>query len=137
MVSPLSNASWAKLAAEFITAKDRPDLLQPFVNTVLAQGWSGPGGELEDGKLQARAEPFDLDHIPREVLCLTVGADTQDDRIEASVLGWTKTRECLILGHFVIWGSFTDSETWNEFDDLLKKDGSTPIAVNWKSTPLW
>jgi phage terminase large subunit GpA-like protein len=121
LVSPLANASWAKLATEFLTGKDHPDLLQPFMSTVLAQGWSGPGGDLEEGKLQARAEAFDLDHIPKEVLVATIGADVQEYRIEASVLGWTKMGECLILGHFVIWGSFTDSGTWAEFDDKLRR----------------
>ena len=132
LVSPLSNASWAKLAAEFLVAKNAPDLLQPFCNTVLAQGWSGPGGDLQEDKLQARAEPFGLDAIPKEVLCLTVGADTQDDRIEASVLGWRKTGECLILGHFVIWGAFTDGETWNEFDELLKSRWKHPYGGELK-----
>jgi phage terminase large subunit GpA-like protein len=109
-----------------LSAKDHPDLLQPFLNTVLAEGWSGPGGDLQEDKLQARAEPFDLEHIPAEVLATTVGADVQDDRIEASVLAWTKTGECLILGHFVIWGSFADSETWAEFDELLKSKWRHP-----------
>jgi phage terminase large subunit GpA-like protein len=132
LVSPLLNASWAKLAAEFITAKDQPDLLQPFVNTVLAQGWSGPGGELREDTLAARAETFDLENIVPEILACTIGADLQDDRIEAAVLGWTKTGECLILGHFVIWGSFTDSGTWNEFDELLKSRWRHPFGGELK-----
>jgi phage terminase large subunit GpA-like protein len=126
LVSPLSNASWAKLAQEFLSAKDHPDLLQPFLNTVLAEGWSGPGGDLQEDKLQARAEGFDLEHIPPEALCLTVGADVQDDRIEASLLAWTKTGECLILAHFITWGSFADSETWAAFDELLKSQWLHP-----------
>jgi phage terminase large subunit GpA-like protein len=132
LVSPLSNASWAKLAAEFTAAKDHPDLLQPFVNTVLAQGWSGPGGDLQEDKLQARAEAFDIEHIPQEVLCLTIGSDVQDDRIEASVLGWTKTGECLILSHHIVWGSFADSETWAEFDELLRSKWRHPFGGQLK-----
>ena len=128
LVSPLVNASWAKLAAEFLVAKDNPDLLQPFVNTALAEGWSGPGGDLQEDKLAARAEPFDLDRIPRELLAGTLGADVQDDRIEASVLLWTKTGECLIGGHFIVWGSFTDSGTWQEFDELLKSRWKHPYG---------
>jgi phage terminase large subunit GpA-like protein len=133
LVSLLSNASWAKLAAEFLAAKDHPDLLQPFCNTVLAEGWSGPGGDLQEDKLQARAEPFSLDKIPPEVLSLTVGSDVQDDRIEASVLGWTKTGECLILSHQIIWGSFADAETWHEFDDgILKSRWQHPYGGRLK-----
>ncbi|MEN3232552.1 phage terminase large subunit family protein [Methylobacterium ajmalii] len=39
LVSPLPNAAWHKLVAEFLAAKDDPDLLKPFVNTILAEGW--------------------------------------------------------------------------------------------------
>lgn len=39
LVSLLANASWSKLASEFVVAKDDPAELQTFVNTVLAQGW--------------------------------------------------------------------------------------------------
>jgi phage terminase large subunit GpA-like protein len=132
LVSPLSNASWTKLAAEFLAAKDHPDLLQPFINTCLAQGWSGPGGDLREDTLQARAESFGLSDIPPEVLCLTVGADLQDDRVEASVLGWTKTGECLILSHHIVWGSFADSETWAEFDELLRSKWQHPFGGQLK-----
>lgn len=132
LVSLLANASWEKLAAEFIAARDDPEQLQPFVNTVLAQGWRGPGGEIDETSLQARAEDFDLNAIPEEVLAITIGADTQDDRIEASVLGWTRTNECLVLGHFVIWGAFTDDGTWAEFDELLRTRWRHPFGGQLK-----
>jgi phage terminase large subunit GpA-like protein len=126
LVSPLMNASWSKLAAEFLAAKDHPELLQVFINTALAEPWSGPGGDLQEDRLQSRAEEYSLENIPAEVLCCTLGADLQDDRVEASVLGWTRSGECLILGHFIVWGSFADSETWAEFDELLKSKWRHP-----------
>ncbi len=132
LVSLLANASWSRLAAEFVAAKDDPERLQPFVNTVLAEGWRGPGGELDEATLQSRAEPFDLNHMPSEVLAVTVGADVQDDRIEASVLGWTRASECLILGHFIVWGSFTEAATWDEFDELLRTKWRHPFGGQLK-----
>ena len=42
LVSLLTNASWARLAAEFLAAKEDPAELQVFSNTILAQGWSTP-----------------------------------------------------------------------------------------------
>jgi hypothetical protein len=72
LVSLLANASWAKLAAEFIAAKDDPAELQTFVNTILAQGWREAGEEVDDATLMMRAEPFGLNHIPSEVLLITV-----------------------------------------------------------------
>ena len=104
LISLLPNASWGKLAQEFLNAKDDPAELQVFTNTVLAQGWATPA-MVDETALRNRAEPFDLEHIPEEVMTLEVGADVQDDRVEATVCGFTRTTECLVLGHFVIWGA--------------------------------
>jgi len=119
LISLLANASWAKLAQEFLQARSDPQELQTFVNTFLGQGWSTPS-MIDEGALAARAEDFGLDRIPVEVLILTAGCDVQDDRVEITVVGWTRAGECLILGHVIVWGSFTDDSTWAELDDLLR-----------------
>jgi phage terminase large subunit GpA-like protein len=121
LVSPLANASWGRLAGEFIAAKDDPAELQVFVNTILAQGFNAPGVELDDNEMQSRAEDFSLDHIPADVLLLTAGCDLADDRIETSIVGWSKAGEAFVLGHVVIWGSPASDETvWVELDELLR-----------------
>jgi len=119
LVSLLANASWGKLAAEFLTAKDDSDELQTFVNTILAQGWREAGEELDETALQARAEEFSLDAIPAEILFITCGVDVQDDRLEISVIGWSRT-DALVLAHLVIWGSPDDDTTWAELEELLR-----------------
>jgi phage terminase large subunit GpA-like protein len=127
LVSLLANASWAKLAAEFLAAKDDPAELQVFVNTVLAEGWQEAGAELDEDLLAARAEPFDLQHIPPEVLLISCGCDLQDDRAELTICGWTREATCLVLGHVVIWGSVADDPTlWIEIDELLKSKWKHP-----------
>ena len=126
LVSLLANASWAKLAAEFLAAKEDPSELQTFVNTILAQGWAEGGEEVDENALQARAEPFGLDSIPREVITITAGADLQDDRIEIALCGWTRAADCLVLAHFVIWGSPDDDTLWREVDELLKTKWNHP-----------
>ena len=91
-----------------------------FTNTVLGEGWAAQGAEIDETGLAGRVEPFSVNAIPPEVLCITVGADVQDDRIEASVVGWTREGASLVLAHVVIWGSFTDDTTWLELDELLR-----------------
>jgi len=133
LVSLLANASWGRLAAEFLAAKDSPEELQVFTNTILAQGWqAGGSGEIDEATLAARAEPFDLNTIPAEVLAITVGADVQDDRCEAALCGWTRTSECLVLGHFIVWGAFTDQSTWDEFGELLTTRWRHPFGGTLK-----
>jgi len=119
LVSLLANASWARLAAEFLQAKDDPTRLQVFCNTILAEGWATPA-MVDEAALAARAEDFGLDRIPVEVLLVTAGCDVQDDRLEISIVGWTRDSVALVLAHFVIWGSFQDASTWSELDETLR-----------------
>src|SRR6185369_8443947 len=90
-----------------------------FVNTILGQGWREAAVEVDERDLAARAEPFSLDRIPAEVLVVTCGVDVQDDRLEASIVGWSRT-EAFVLGHFVIWGSPDEDATLAELDELLR-----------------
>ncbi|MDR5655255.1 phage terminase large subunit family protein [Ruixingdingia sedimenti] len=119
LTSPHPNASWAKLAAEFLAAKDTPELLQVFTNCALAEGWRSEGEELDESALQARAEPIGLDPVPEAVLCLTSGVDVQRDRLEASILGHGATGTVFALAHFVLWGAYDDADTWAQLDALL------------------
>src|SRR5262249_51784512 len=102
--------------------------LRVFVNTALAQGWRELGAEIDDASLQARAEPFGLDDIPAEVLVVTCGVDVQDDRLEVTVIGWTRASEALVLGHVVIWGTPDDDTLWHELDELLKMRWPHPLG---------
>jgi phage terminase large subunit GpA-like protein len=128
LVSLLANASWGKLAAEFLKAKEDSDDLQVFTNTILAQGWREAAEEVDDAALQSRAEDFSLNYIPEEVLCITCGVDVQDDRLECTIAGWTRANDCLVLAHEVIWGSPSDETTWREMDELLRTRWKHPLG---------
>jgi phage terminase large subunit GpA-like protein len=128
LVSLLPNARWSILAAEFLAAKDDPAELQTFVNTILAEGWRDAEDDVDEAALQARAEPFGLEAIPAEVLAVTVGVDCQDDRLEATFLGWSRDGTMWVLGHVVTWGDITDDTTWAELDELLKSRWRHPLG---------
>lgn len=119
LVSLHTNASWSRLAAEFIGAKDDPTTLQTFVNTILGQGWRGDGDELADDDLAARGEDWGLEGVPAEVLALTLGVDVQHDRLECTLVGWAEEGTGFVLGHRVIWGEWEDPDTWSQLDQLL------------------
>lgn len=74
LVSLVPNGAWGALARLFIEAKGDPEQLQTFVNTLLAEGWTVPS-MVNEGALAARAEPWDLEHMPKEALVLTAGAE--------------------------------------------------------------
>lgn len=127
LVSTLANASWAKLATEFVAATGHPDKLQTFVNTILAQGWRESAEELDEAGLASRRERFGLDEIPASVLMVTTGIDVQDDRLEVTFLGHSRT-ETFVLAHMVIWGRPLDNTTWYELDELLKSRWPHPLG---------
>lgn len=128
LVSTLANASWGKLAAEFLAAKKSPDTLRVFVNTVLGEIWREAADEIDESELAARAEPVSLEAIPAEVLVLTAGTDVQRDRLETTVTGWTAEGQMIALAHHVVWGSPDSNETWTELDDFLKASWKHPLG---------
>jgi phage terminase large subunit GpA-like protein len=129
LVSLLPNASWGKLASEFVAAKDSPDTLRVFVNTLLAEPWrSDAESDLNEGELQARAEPFSLDAIPPEVLIVTAGVDVQVDRLEASFVGFTRGSESLVLAHETLWGAPDQDEPWRALEELLRARWRHPLG---------
>jgi phage terminase large subunit GpA-like protein len=129
LVSPLPNATWPKLAIEFLQAKDDPTRLKPFVNTALAQGWRDHEGDgLSEGDLASRVEPFSLDAIPIEVLTISAGVDLQDDRIEVVICGFDKVGTAYVLAHSIIWGSPNEDQPWRELNDILTTRWDHPLG---------
>src|SRR5215212_8673132 len=68
--------------------------------------------------------------IPHPVLLITVGADVQDDRIEATVLGWPRTGAPYVLGHVTFEGNTLDDAVWSEFDGWLR-------TARWRNERGW
>ena len=128
LISPLANARWPRLVDEFLRAKrSGPAEMQVFVNTTLGRVWRHSVDIVEPESLQARVEAFGLEGraFPKDVVVVCASADTQPDRFEASIWGWSETQS-FALGHFIIWGSPNDVSTQNELDTLLRTQWMHP-----------
>lgn len=126
LVSPLANASWGTLAAEWLAIHKDAERRRVFVNTYLAEGWKDGADDVDEAALAGRAEEFGVNAIPPEVLAVTVGVDVQDDRLEATAIGWTRDDDIVVLGHHNIWGTPDDDTTWAELDALLRSTWKHP-----------
>jgi phage terminase large subunit GpA-like protein len=129
LISPLANARWPKLVDEFLRAKrSGPAELMVHVNTIEGRVWTESIDIVEPEGLQARVEPFGLakrGEFPKDVLVVCAGVDTQPDRFEVVLWGWSET-QAFALGHFVVWGSPNDVTTQNELDALLRTQWTHP-----------
>jgi phage terminase large subunit GpA-like protein len=112
---------WRRLSdivADFLAAKDAPDTLQVFINTSLGESWEQKGEQADVSSLVARREPFPAP-VPAGAVVLTCAVDTQDDRLEAQVVGWGIGEESWVVDTRVFSGDPSRPEPWQELDELL------------------
>ena len=125
LLAPHGWDSWGDIAAEFAEAAHDPTRLQVWVNTRLGEVWEDRSGAQDPEELAGRTEPWPDEAIPSGVLRITVGADTQDDRLEAEVVGWGASHESWSLGYHRIEIPPYDPEAWRELDRLLHETYTT------------
>jgi len=129
--SPMTE--WAMIVAEFLKAKGDPAKLKGFVNLTLGEPWEEDDGKGTDADaLYKRREYYDAE-IPESVNVLTIGADTQDDRVEYSVFGWGEGEESWLIDHKAIYGDLTKHSFWQKlaatFKQPYKKADGTILDV--------
>ena len=125
-------ARWDDTLQEWIAAGNDPTQKQVVTNTVFAEPWEGEGERVDTHVLQARCEPYAAD-VPTGVAFITIGADVQQDRIEAEIVGWGSGEESWSLGYEILIGEPTGQEVWADLADLWRVpwsrvDGSTMRA---------
>lgn len=129
LYSPVGMYSWAAMARQWERANDRLkagdiEELRSFVNTRLAETFAEPGEQIDPNALANRLDP-DWDALPAGVVCIVIGVDVQDDRLEAVTLGIGSGWEMWILSYNVILSDPLDKATWTALDDLVLRRWQT------------
>jgi len=109
LYSPLGWRSWEELVNEWCQAVEKHRLgdsapLKKFRNSSLAETWEEKGQGADHQALAARAEDYELGAVPRRALMLTMGVDTQPDRLEARVWAFGRGEESWLAARHVIYG---------------------------------
>ncbi len=118
-MSPWSD--WNDVAKTFLDAKDDPEKLKVFHNTMLGESWELRDRSGMPEKLYDRREHYNAE-VPSGVLLLTMGVDTQDNRLEFEVVGWNRNEESWGILRGIIPGRPDSPGVWEEIDNLLDRE---------------
>lgn len=116
--SPWGN--WIDVCQKFEDAGDDQHLLQVFYNTELAEPYEYQDRSGAPETLYARREPYAAE-VPDGPLVLTMGVDTQGDRLEYEVVGWAQDEESWGIERGYIPGRADTPEPWRVIDELLER----------------
>ena len=116
--------SWEQICKEFLQAKDEPAKLRVWINTALGETWVEKGEAPRPDIIRNRAEFYEINSLPANArpLVVTIGADVQDNRIEAEVVAWGRGAESWSIEYFRFYCDDGDggtanpeSKAWSEF----------------------
>lgn len=113
---------WSDLVRMWLAAQDNPAKLKTFTNSRLALPYEDPAMRaVKHNLIRDRAEAYPLRLAPAEVLAVTAGCDTQDDRIPVQIIGWGRGMKCWVLDYIEFPGDPAEDATWIPVTELLNK----------------
>ncbi|HEY8361235.1 MAG TPA: terminase gpA endonuclease subunit, partial [Ramlibacter sp.] len=143
LYSPLGWRSWSELVEEWVQAIEQYRIgnggaLKKFRNASLAETFKERGQGAEHEELAKRAESYPMGVVPRRGLMLTMGTDTQPDRLESRVWAYGRGEESWVVGRHVIYGDPNIEEgqpgsPWTELTRIrrtpLQHEGGTQMFI--------
>lgn len=129
-VSPWT--SWEYIVLEYLYALGDANKLQVVYNTLFGWLWENRGDLANEDDLLSRREDYPAE-LPNGVLCLTLGVDTQDDRMEYEVVGYGHFGENWGIKKGVIMGRPDADAVWQALDDVREAVYRFP---NGKGLPI-
>ena len=122
LYSPVGWFSWSDAAAMFEQAKEHPELIKSFVNTVLGEPFEEEHEAPDWERLYARRETYAQGVVPKTGLFLTAGVDVQKDRLECEVVAWGRDKQSWSVDYIVLDGDTARRDVWQKLEDVLRRD---------------
>lgn len=114
--------TWLDLARLWLDAQNDQAKLKTFVNDRLAETWEDTSmRSVRHNAIADRAEPYPLRQAPAEVLFVTAGVDTQDNRLEVTLTGWGRGMAFWVLDFHVLPGDPADPATFAALTAYLQQ----------------
>ena len=112
---------WKKQCKKFLDGKDDPEMLKTFYNLELGLPYEYQERTAIPELLYLRREHYKAE-VPNGVIVITIGIDTQDNRLEYEVVGWGREEESWGIEYGVIPGRADDESTWEAVDELIDRE---------------
>lgn len=118
--SPLGWYSWQEAVSDWDKARGDPQKMKVWTNNVCAETWDEEAQmrQIDYSELELRKENYGCE-VPDGALVLTIGVDTQDDRLEAEIVGWGQGLESWSVGYWIIPGDPDCDEVWESLDWII------------------
>ena len=113
-------ANWTDECKKFLDSKDDPEMLKTFYNLELGIPFEYKDTTAIPEMLYMRREHYKAE-VPNGVLVITIGIDTQDNRLEYEVKGWGRNEESWGIEYGVLPGRADEADVWEMVDDLLDR----------------
>ena len=114
-------AKWIEICKKFLDGKDDPEMLKAFYNTELGLPYEHKDRTAIPELMYLRREHYDAE-VPNGVIVITIGIDTQDNRLEYEVVGWGREEESWGIEYGVIPGRADEESTWEQVDALIDRE---------------
>lgn len=114
--------NWRELAQMWVDSQNDPARLKTFINDRLAETWEDQVTRtIRQHTLADLAEPYPLRFAPDGVLAVTAGVDTQDNRLELTLIGWGEKMRMWVLDYLVLPGDPAEDHVWTALTDILNR----------------
>ena len=114
--------TWPEIVRKYTEAyASGPEMLKVWRNTNLGLPYEETFGTIEVDTMKDHETDYGAE-LPDEVLLLTAGIDTQDNRLEIEILGHGLNNETYGIDYRIIYGDPGGDVLWKKLDEYLKRE---------------
>jgi phage terminase large subunit GpA-like protein len=119
--------SFSDVVVEFLEAKDEPEKLRVWVNTSLGEPWKQETSGVSAQALEDE-EGLPVGVLHEGVLALTLGVDTQGDRLSLQLVGWGRNSEQWTIENIELAGDPHLEESWERLTEYRRQEFDHPLG---------
>ncbi len=114
--------SWPEIVTQYEESRrSGPEKLKVWTNTVLGLPYEETAGTVNIDTMTDHEEEYGAE-LPDEVLLLTAGIDTQDNRLEIEILGHGQNGDTYGIEYRRFYGNPGSAALWKKLDEYLSRE---------------